>query len=583
MSKVRRATLIVCLLLAVVVAVPEEVLAAQQLPRLETIEVTESLHAALVLLQDQWLDWLTAYHARDARRAAEVMSDIRQTMMVLRVERLPDLALGATVSAVMAARASDFVRAKWSLEAAEMLDAGRPEVAFAAATIFRLEGKHLSALASRISGYYRLFRFPWERSIVVQDALLWVLFVLVVCSALLLLLLFSTWAARLYGDLVELLSDRLPEAGAKLAGIVLLVFPVALPNGLFWLLLYWSVLLFAYVSRSEKAVLVGVWLLMGMAPGLVTVQRDYMALLMSPPVRVMEDLALSRLEGSTLRDLGSLRVALPESAAVKQLLADLHQRVGQREFARALYLDVVDAEPANAEAVLNLGAFYFDVGDYASAIQLFQRASAGETVAAAAWFNLSQSYSASYLFEESESALRTARQIDEDAVTRWVNDAERERVVVVGGGLARMDEISGDLEAAWNPSGASGSIVGRVLRSGNLVVAAVIGLLAVALDLVSRRYRIGAHSSAVVPEPVETAPRLVDLLVPGLAAVSRRRGDLAFLEILVPAALLALPLVLSFGYRVPWGYEPGRAFVWTLCVLGLIAYMVQRVTRGLRA
>ena len=58
--------------------------------------------------------------------------------------------------------------------------------------------------------------------------------------------------------------------------------------------------------------------------------------------------------------------------------------MGQWEIARSLYLDVLDAETDNASAELNLGAFYFRVAEYASAIQLFQRASSNEAVAAAA-------------------------------------------------------------------------------------------------------------------------------------------------------------------------------------------------------
>ena len=70
--------------------------------------------------------------------------------------------------------------------------------------------------------------------------------------------------------------------------------------------------------------------------------------------------------------------------------------------------------------MLNLGAFYFHVADYASAIQLFQRASANEAVSAAAYFNLSQSYSASMLFQQSEVALRTASGLDQDGAVAGI-------------------------------------------------------------------------------------------------------------------------------------------------------------------
>jgi tetratricopeptide (TPR) repeat protein len=557
--------------------------AASSLPQLETIEVTESLHASLVLLQEQWLEWLTAYHGHDAKAAAEVLDEIVETMTELGIRRLPDLSLGATVSAVTAARASDFERAAWSLEAAERLDAGRPEVSFAAATIAGLQGQRLTAIRHQINGYLRLFRFPWEREIFLQDALLWLVFLLVLSAALFVALLWSSRGARVYLDFVELLDERLPGTAAKVAALVLLVFPLALPNGLFWLLVWWSIVLWAYASRSEKAVLVAVWLLLGLAPEAVTEQRRRMALVMSSPVRVMENLALSRVEGSTLRDLGNLRLALPDSTAVKHLLADVHQRIGQWEFARALYLDVIDAEPANAKAMVNLGAFYFRVGDYGSAIQLFQRASVGDEAAAAAYFNLSQAYSASYLFDEAEQALRTARQIGEEEVSAWVSRSDKERVVLVPGGFDRLGEIERELEASRNPGEAAPLSV-RLLDSGSIWVALVAAILALTLDVVARVRKVGPHAPRFSGVSGESEARgLASVLVPGVAAVAERRGERAVLEIVPPVALLTLPLVLVVGYRIPWGYEPGGALVWTAVGLGLASYVAARVVKGLRA
>ena len=38
-----------------------------------------------------------------------------------------------------------------------------------------------------------------------------------------------------------------------------------------------------------------------------------------------------------------------------------------------------------------------------------------------------------------------------------------------------------------------------------------------------------------------------------------------------------LPLAGDLGYRIPWGYDPGRTTLWTFTVLGLLLYLGARL------
>ncbi len=136
---------------------------------------------------------------------------------------------------------------------------------------------------------------------------------------------------------------------------------------------------------------------------------------LSPPVQAMESLEQHRLYGGLFTDLGSLRALLPESAAVKHLLADVHRSLNQWDLARSLYRQVLEKEPENTAALMNLGAYFFLKGDFGNAIQNFQKVVTADPQNAAAHFNLSQAYSESYLFDESKRALAQAREIDDDA------------------------------------------------------------------------------------------------------------------------------------------------------------------------
>src|SRR6185436_286016 len=105
---------------------------------------------------------------------------------------------------------------------------------------------------------------------------------------------------------------------------------------------------------------------------------------------------------------------------------------------RSLYRQVLEKEPENTSALMNLGAYFFLKGDFGNAIQYFQKVATIDSKNAAAQFNLSQSYSESYLFDESKRALAQARALDEERVDFWVRNLSQQRVVINSGGMERI-------------------------------------------------------------------------------------------------------------------------------------------------
>lgn len=544
------------------------------------IELTAPVQHALLEIQEQWLQWISAFYQNNPERAQVVLDNLQATTHRLGMERLPDLSLGAAVRATEAARQGDFERAAWALEAAEVLDRGRSETAFARSTVARLQGAYLTAAVEHLRGYVRLFALPQERSLFVADALLWAVYVLVVAGGLFVAVLFATRGAALYRDATHIF-PFLPRLLVPVAALLCLLWPLALPSGPFWLLLYWSILLWGYGTASERGVLVALWILLGLTPIAVTVQRERVAVALSPPVRAMGNLVHRRLHGSLFSDLGVLRAVLPESPAVKHLLADVHRILGQWELASPLYRQVLEAESQNLTALVDLGAYHFYRGDFGNAIRHFQQATAVDPRSAAAFYNLSQAYSESYLFDESREALWQARKIDDLKVGRWIQRATEERVVVLDGGMARISEIRRQLQTEWR--GATSSEAVEILRrSLSLLFALGVIVVAVALHLTRRQFGYGEvpMGEALLGNRLRQLGRV---LVPGLAAAEEGTGFRAFLALLLPVALLLLPLGDILTYRIPWGYDPGKFLHWIVSLGGLVTYLGVRARWAFRA
>ena len=535
-------------------------------------EVTPVVRQQLKRIQEQWLQWVSA---ADRAHSEAAVGEMLATAEQLGMTRLPDLSLGAVAWAMEAARRKDFARAGWSLAAAERLDPGRPDVAFAEASVARAAGAYPRFAAALCRAYPRLLLLPLERYLWLQDLLIWSLYLLLLTGGLFVGALMATRGGGLFHDLSRWIGRRLPRELAVALAAAALLWPLALPGRLTWLLLLWSLLLWGYASSSERAVLVGLWLLLGSGPLLLAAQERSVAVRLSPPVKALESLRQRRLYGGLFADLGLLRSSLPDSPAVKLLLADVHRLLGQWELARGLYGDVLAVQPQNASALLDLGVYAYNRGDTGSAIQYFQQAAAADKRhAAPAFYDLSQAYTEGYLFDDARDALSRAKVIDAERVDRWLSNAEQVRVVTAGGGLALISDIEGSL------LGQAGGL-DLVRHGAALAVAVGVILLAVALHLARRRY---GYSEAQFQwrlghRGLDTWRRV---LVPGLVSAEAGDGARAFLALLAPVALLTLPRFERLGYRIPWGYDPGNAVSWALAVAGLLLYLGARLRWELR-
>jgi tetratricopeptide (TPR) repeat protein len=545
-------------------------------PQVTGVEMTAPVRRALKQLEEQWLQWVVQTSPEGSE---SVIQDLLATARQLGMARLPDLSVGALDRAVQMARQGDFRRARWSLAAAEKLDPGRCETAFAEATVDRLEGRYPGALGALVRGYLRLFSLPLERYLWLQDLLVWAASLLLLAGGLFIAVQMAVKGGAVWEDLAGLFSRRLPRPAALAATAAVFLWPLLLPSGLLWLPLFWSVLLWGYSSASERSVLAALWLLVGFAPILVTAQSRSVAVTLSPPVQAMESLRQHRLYGSLFTDLGVLRSLLPESAAVKHLLGDVHRSLNQWDLAQALYRQVLEKEPGNTYAEMNLGAYSYLKGDFGSAIQHFQKVAAADPKSAAALFNLSQSYSESYLFDESRRALAQARQVDDSQVDLWMRELSQQRVVTNNRGITRIPEIRDELLATFHTHEAPSARLELFRRWLSLVVPLVLALLAMALNLARRPF---GSSEGGAPSRFYSNDRWRRVLVPGAAAAEAGEGVRGFLALLLPAALFILPLFGRLGYRLPWGYDPGSSTAWIVAILGLTLYLGVRLRTELR-
>ncbi|HET9227803.1 MAG TPA: tetratricopeptide repeat protein [Thermoanaerobaculia bacterium] len=562
--RLRSAALALLLVWLLPAALPAETTSSAQATG---VEMTAPVRRTLKQLEEQWLQWIVK---TDRQSSESGVNDLLATARQLNITRLPDLASGAIARALQAAEKGDYRRARWALAAAEKLDPGRSDTSFADAALAKKEGQWVRMATSTAEGYARLFRLPLERYLWMQSLLIWGLILLLLGGALFVAVQMAVKGGEIYQGMTGLFGRWMPRPAAVVVTAIALLWPLALPSGLLWLALFWSLLLWTLCSGSERLVLVALWLLVGAAPLLVTEQRRQVAVTLSPPVQAMESLEQHRLYGGLFTDLGALRALLPESPAVKHLLADVHRSLNQWDVARSLYRQVLEKEPENTAALMNLGAYYYLKGDFGQAIQHFQKVATVDPKNAAAQYNLSQAYSESYLFEEQRRALNQARELDDTKVSQWVRNSQQ-RVVTMNGGMARIPEIRQALLATWRSREGNDERLALFRRVLPLLVSAMLILVAVALHFARRSER---------PEP-SRSPTAVGrwgrALLPGFRSAEQGEGFRSYLALLLPLGLLMLPVFKGIGYRTPWGYDPGNGTSWIVAAVGLALWFGARL------
>ena len=515
---------------------------------------------------------MSSFYQDNPGKAEEALRALTGSARQVGLVRLVDYSLGAAALGLQSAREGKFERATWALSAAEALDPERPEIAFARASLAQARGAYLEAISATGSGLVRLVRST-ERTVFLANLVFWMLAVLLLAAALFVLVEVATKGSAVIADLRQALERKMPPVSATLCVALVLLWPLALPSGPVWILLYWSALLWGYESRSERVATIVVWLLAGVAPWIAAVEQQRVAIALSPPMRALANLSEGRLYGGLFADLQVLKAAIGSDPAVVELVADVHRTLGQWEEARTIYRSVLDAEPQNVSVLLNLGAYHFRKADFALANEYFLRAARVVPPPAGAFYDLSLSYSETYQFEESRKALAQAKEIDAELVDQWVRTPNVDRVLTFNGGLGRREEIRRSLLRAWAESPSAGPSTERAVSGwASLAGAGCAALLAVGLFLLRRKKGFG-QPSVWLAWRSDPFSRWLRALFPALSQAELGEGAKVAFSVLAFALLAMLPLIFSVGVVLPLSGGLPAALPWCLFGLGLLIYV----------
>lgn len=221
-------------------------------------------------------------------------------------------------------------------------------------------------------------------------------------------------------DLGERWGGRGTSAVAPLIGAALLLAPLFLPVPLPWLLAFWAALFFSYARGGERAILVAtlfVWLLAG---PFGKVLAWHVETATDPVARALLQSASA---GADLRHEPVLRKVMRErkdDPVYLFLLASAYRVGGQLDAAMTLYRQILEMDPANARAMINLGNLHALRQEFSQAQALYQRAAETDPGNALSYYNSHLAHLEAFNLEAADEALKRARLVDDPLVTRML-------------------------------------------------------------------------------------------------------------------------------------------------------------------
>ena len=239
----------------------------------------------------------------------------------------------------------------------------------------------------------------------------------------LLLLLVLKNAPAFFHDLHERAAGWLSEDGARLLGWGLLALPALALVPVVWVLAAWGALIFTYLRRGERIVAAAALLVLASAGPVTRLLAWHLGTAADPGARA---LIQSARQGPSLRHERTLKQLAqdhPREVIFPFLLASAYRTAGRLDEAVEEYRRVLEIDPADARAMVNMGNVHALRQEFAVSQTLYKKAAEADPRMALAHYDSHLAHLEAFHLEAADAELREARRLDAALVTGLLAEA----------------------------------------------------------------------------------------------------------------------------------------------------------------
>ena len=346
----------------------------------------------------------------DAHRQSEL---IRSFCAEEGIRRLENPAGALVAEARRYHEEGSYEKALAALDLAEIFDPGRPQIHFARAAIVRQSGGGMVESIKELGrGIQRSFVVGWTHWTLLNHLAIFAVVAVLAAVAIFSLLMAFKYQASFRHEIEEWMSSLGAERWGEAAGWAVLLLPLLTWILAAWTLLYWIVIMFRFMRRGERTVAVTMLVATAFAVPAFRVSVALYGMTTDPAVRTTLESASGAYSPDGLVKLKELAESHPEDPVYTFLLAGLYKDGRYFEEAYQQYRRVLEIEPSNYQAEINIGNIYYRLGQYAESIAAYRRAIELRSDSVLAYYNMYLAQSESFRFKDAEESLRRAQQLD---------------------------------------------------------------------------------------------------------------------------------------------------------------------------
>jgi len=472
----------------------------------------------------------------------------------------------------------------------------------------------------------------WPAVTALTNLALLLLFTLLVLSIVFHLVQASRYQKQFRHSINENWRERMPQPLLTVFGWSLLLLPLFLFLGPFWLFSFWTALFWRFARQVERLLavisLVFLALLIPATDTVVDTFRDLNTGDLHLFSDAIEQKLLSPRAESQLRDAAGEQGPREPLDYVRErqfLVASIQQKLGHDDDAFERYASIPVYSSLYPMAQNNIGNIYFSMNQFDLAIQHYRKAIDIWPGYAECYFNLSSAQFQVYDFDHSDQSLSHAQRLSPRAIGKLITEESRGLKILehrlpesflwelswsalrsnagqhfssLGLWSSRTERTAGGsspliLLAAALATALAGFLIGwinrheeiRLCRSCGRAYCRLCGPDPLKQEFCQQCIHLGSRMSGVSPEI-----RLLAITMPGTESLRRGRtipgSAMTAAWIFLIAILLALPRLLpQIGLRAaPWSLNPLILVVGALAVLlwtlNLLAWLIGNLRRG---
>jgi tetratricopeptide (TPR) repeat protein len=377
------------------------------------------------ILSDLWFKYQGLRQRGAVKEADALVSAALAFMQREGLRSAPEIAAAFLAEGRRARRDGDDSGAVESFRLSLRFDPDRADTRLALAAVL-LSGTHEigEGLRTLAQGVKALLTDP-ETIFLMGGAMLMILY-LGACAGLgVALVLIALRGTRAFAhDLQERLTRRAAGSAATPLAWGIVALPLILPIPFTWVLGFWAALIFGYLHGADRIVVVaalGSLLFAGFFGAAVAWHVETAT---DPAARALLQAGRA---GADLRYEDALKEAArahPEDPIYPFLLGGAYRVAGRFDESMAMYEHVIEIDPRNARAMVNLGNLHALRQEFAVAQGLYKKASETDPTLLLAHYDSHLAHLETFNMESADEELRRARQVDDAMTSRLVAQAE---------------------------------------------------------------------------------------------------------------------------------------------------------------